>query len=59
MAFHEAPVATGEGECKAVTPPFEVLAGNICDLHKPSDYFQSTDPGRPLPITHNEGRIDR
>jgi len=35
--FHEAPVATGEGECKAVNPLFEVLAGNVCDLHKPSD----------------------
>ncbi len=35
--FHESPVATGEGECKTVKPPLEVLAGNVCDLHKPSD----------------------
>ncbi len=35
--FHEAPIATGEGKCKVVNPPFEVLAGNICDLHKPND----------------------
>ncbi len=52
--FHEAPVATGEGECKAVNPPFEVLAGNVCDLHKPSNDTQPTDPGRPLP-PHGSG----
>ena len=52
--FHEAPVATGEGECKAVNPPFEVMAGNICDLHKPSDDSQPTDPGRLLPCEGTE-----
>ncbi len=44
--FQAAPVATGEGECTAadditinlagralLDPPFEVLAGNVCDLH--------------------------
>lgn len=35
--FHESPVATGEGECVPVGSPFEVMAGNICDLHKPFD----------------------
>ncbi len=39
--FHEAPIATGEGECRATNPPFEVLAGNVCDLHKPSDEHES------------------
>ena len=34
--FHESPVATGEGYCEAVNPPFGVLVGNVCDLHKPS-----------------------